>query len=183
MKALLIRHAQSSGQGAEAALTELGQAQAEALVPVLLALGAGPLYSSPFRRAIATIEPYAVRTSQPVTPLPGLQERMLSPTPLPDWQDHIAASFTDPDHAPAGGESFTDLRARARPELSRVAEAAGPLPVMISHGNLISALLQRADPSFGFKDWQALRNPDLLQVTLAAGEITDFTRTELEFSS
>jgi 2,3-bisphosphoglycerate-dependent phosphoglycerate mutase len=181
MKALWIRHAEASGQAADAPLSPLGMHQAEALGDVLLTLHAGPLYASPYARAIATLAPsYAGRTGQTITPLPGLRERSLSPVQLPDWQAHVARSFDDHFHAPEGGESFEDLSARAAPDLARVALLGGAMPCIVSHGNLTSALFHAADPSFGFEDWRAMRNPDLFEVALADGRITSFTRLVLK---
>lgn len=180
MKALWIRHAESSGQGADAPLTQLGWTQAEALAETLLSLHAGPLYASPYARALATLAPYATRTGQAITPMDGLRERMLSPVKLPDWLAHIARSFEDRFHAPPGGESFDDLSLRAAPELMRIAELGGAMPCIASHSNLTSALFHASDPNFGFEDWHAMRNPDLFEVTLASGEITSFKRVALK---
>lgn len=183
MQALIIRHAETTGQDDTAPLTEMGQAQAEALAMTLIDHTAGPLYSSPLRRAMATIEPYAVKTGQPVIPLPGLSERLLAPQPLADWRSHIARSFDDPLYAPEGGESHADLCKRAAPELTRVLRTGGPNPVILSHGNLIAALFAQADPSFGYADWQDLRNPDLFSVTLDEGRISGFARIDLRYST
>jgi len=180
MKALLIRHASTTGQAPEAPLSPAGEAEAEALSPRLAALGAGPLYASPYRRAEATLAPYAAATSQEITLLNGLLERMLSPTPLPDWKEHLERSFTEPDHAPEGGESHTDLLARAAVELRRIEAIGGPLPCFVTHGGMTGALLNAADPGFGFAGYTRLTNPDLFAVTLEDGRITTFERLDLE---
>ena len=180
MKALLIRHAASSHQAPDAPLSAEGKNQAKALVAVLTVLGAGPLYSSPFRRAQETISPYAAASRQPVEILEDLRERRLSAKDLPDWKDHIARSFADPDHAAPGGESHQDLWRRAHFALARIGAKAGPLPSFVTHGGLTAALSSRLDPAFGFEDWQSLRNPDLFEITLARGEVQSFTRIELE---
>lgn len=181
MKALMIRHAEASGQGPEAPLTPLGEALSEALAPELAKLGGGPLYASPFRRALATIEPYATKTGQVVQVLAGLRERLLAPKPPEDWMGHIARSFEDAGYALPGGESFEDLRKRAGADLLAVQRRGGPRPVLVSHGNLMAALFRDADRGFGFADWEALRNPDLFEVTLDVGRVASFSRVELPF--
>lgn len=183
MKALWIRHAESSGQLSDAPLSPAGMNQAEALADLLITLHAGPLYTSPYARAMATLAPYADRTGQTITPVPGLRERMLSPQPLTDWKSHIARSFEDRFYAPEGGESFEDLSTRAAPELKRICELGGAMPCIASHGNLTSALFHHADAGFGFEDWRAMRNPDLFEVTLSEGRITSFARIALEVQS
>ena len=182
MKALLIRHAQSSGQAADADLSETGQAQAIELASVLAALAPTPVYASSYARAQATIAPYASATDQQIQVLEGLRERLLTPVPLPDWKDHIQRSFEDPDHAAPGGESVNDIRARAANELIKVQSIGGSFPVIVSHGGMISALFQACDPTFGFEDWQNLRNPDIFEVTISDGEITAFQILDLNLS-
>lgn len=179
MKALLIRHAHSSGQAPDAELTKLGHRQARALTHVLSALAAGPLYASPYRRARDTLLPYAHATEQALVELDALHERILSPIPLVDWRRHIERSFTDPDYAPIGGESFMDVRRRLAGALRKIADIGGKRPTIVTHGNAIAALFQAADPSFDCVAWAELRNPDLFDVTLDDGRVTAFTRIEI----
>lgn len=183
MKALLIRHATSTHQDPDAPLAEEGYVQAQALVAVLTNLRAGPLYASPYRRAQETIAPYAETSDQSVAILDGLRERTLSPVKLPDWQDHIQQSYIDPDYAPDGGESHNDLRFRASEALENMQALGGHLPAFVTHGGLTSALFSGIDPDFGFADWKALRNPDLFEVEIDAGQVLAFERLEMEISS
>lgn len=180
MKALLIRHATSSSQAADAPLAEEGYAQADALVSVLTSLGAGPLYTSPYTRAQETIAPYVKASGQEVTVLDDLRERLLSPVSLPDWQDHIRHSFYNATYAAPGGESHTHMFLRASRAFAHIVQAGGPLPTFVTHGGLTSCLFNRVDPSFGFEDWQRLRNPDLFHITLGPRQITSFQRQPLE---
>ncbi len=180
MRALLIRHATSTSHSPDAPLSDPGYAQAAGLVPLLTRLQAGPLYTSPYRKAQDTITPYAIACSQPVTILEGLRERLLSPVDLPDWQDHVRRSFEDPTYAPEGGESHMDLQHRAAEALRKMDQAGGTLPTFATHGKLTSALFNAADPSFGFDAWRSLRNPDLFDVVLKDGTVIAFNRIELE---
>ncbi len=180
MRALLIRHAKSAHQAPDAPLSNDGMAQARDLVDILTQLGAGPLFSSPFRRAQETIAPFATASGQKVTVLDALRERQLSTQDLPDWQDHIRRSFTNPHHAGPGGETHADLQERASNALRKIAASGEDLPAFVTHGGLTSALFNHADPAFGFEDWKALRNPDLFAVEITDGQITAFRRIEME---
>ena len=180
MKALLIRHATSSHQAPDAPLAPEGYEQAQALVRTLTGLRAGPLYTSPYRRAQETIRPYSEISGQQLVVLENLRERRLSRAPLDNFRDHIALSFDDPDHAGPGGESHRDLRARANAALGEIAARGGARPAFVTHGNFTAALFSEIDPNFGFDDWQAMRNPDVFDVTLRSGRLMDFARIELE---
>ena len=180
MKALLIRHASPSDQAPSAPLSDAGYAEAAALVPVLTDLQAGPLFSSPFRRAQETIAPFAAASGQTVTVLDDLRERLLSPEPLPDWQDHIRRSFDNPAYAVPGGESHDALCFRAQQALTEITTSQDGTPAFVTHGGLTAAILHQADPTFGFEGWRTLRNPDLFSVTVTDGRITAFERIALE---
>ncbi len=179
MKALLIRHAATTGQAPDAPLTPAGQKQAEALVPVLTELKAGPLYTSPYTRAQDTIGPYAKASGQSVTALDDLRERLLSTDDRPDWQHHVRRSLHDALYTAPGGESHTHLFVRAAHAFDIIAEEGGPLPTFVTHGGMTTALLNRVDPTFGHGPRMGLHNPDLFEVTIQGRQITAFARIAL----
>ena len=173
---ILIRHCASSGQWPDAALTDAGAAAAEALADRLAALAPDALYSSPYRRAMATVEPYARRAGLEPTTDERLKERVLADPEVDDWLDHIRRSFDDLDHAAPGGESLNQVQARALAALAEIAGRGHRLPAVASHGNLISSVLRASDPSFGFEHWRGLANPDLFELTFARGALSRWRR-------
>ena len=178
MKALMIRHAASTGQANDAPLTEEGLAGAAALAPVLQSLGAGPLYSSPYLRARQTLAPYAEAAGLSVTPLEDLRERLLSSEDLPDWQAHLRRSFFNTLYAAPGGESHTHVYVRATRALRQIEEAGGDCPTFVTHGGVIAALLSRVDGSYRFEDWQEMRTPDLFEVEIVDRRIRSFRQLD-----
>jgi 2,3-bisphosphoglycerate-dependent phosphoglycerate mutase len=179
VRLLLIRHCESTGQQPDGALSAAGEAQAIALIDRLTALAPDAIYSSPYRRAIATVQPFASRVGLAIREDPRLRERELSPEPLDDWLDHIRRSYDDLDHrAAAGGETLRETQARGLAALADIAAAGHRLPIAVSHGNLISAILRAADPAFGFDEWRGLRNPDLFSVTVEIDRPTAFVRID-----
>src|SRR5262245_33941461 len=109
---IFVRHCQSSGQRPEDPLTEQGSAEAERLVAQLSSLGVDAIYSSPYARAVQTIEPFAAATKLPINIDFRLRERLLSAEPLDDWLIHIERSFADFDHRAPGGETLREAQAR-----------------------------------------------------------------------
>jgi 2,3-bisphosphoglycerate-dependent phosphoglycerate mutase len=158
---LLVRHCQSSGQHADAPLTELGRAQARELAERLTAHPIDRVVSSTYRRARETLEPFAERAGLALHVDERLVERRLSPAPIEGWRDVVKRSFVDPDFAVPGGESGRAVLERAWPALEAILSAGHSLPAVASHGQLISLVLHRIDPSFGFAGWEALSNPDV----------------------
>ena len=163
-RVLIIRHCESSGQAAEAPLTASGYAQAEALAERLASQPIDRVVSSTYRRARETIAPFAARRGLVVELEPRLVERRLSPEPIDEWRDVVRRSFHEPDFAVPGGESGRATLERGWAALEAALAGGHALPALVSHGQLISLVLSRIDPGFGFDGWQSLRNPDVIAV-------------------
>jgi 2,3-bisphosphoglycerate-dependent phosphoglycerate mutase len=158
---LLVRHCQSTGQQPDGALTDLGLAQAHALAETLAAQPVDHLVASTYRRAIATLEPFAARTGLELHCDERLVERRLSPAPIDGWRDVVQRSFSDPDFRVPGGESGREVLERAWKALDEILSRGHSLPAVASHGQLIALVLHSIDPRFGFAGWEALSNPDV----------------------
>jgi 2,3-bisphosphoglycerate-dependent phosphoglycerate mutase len=180
MRLILIRHAASMGQEPDASLSAAGEAQAHALAAKLEALGVRELFSSPYRRAISTVEPFAKAGGLTVQVIDNLRERKLAEGPVPDFLVHMERSFEDEHYCLEGGESLAATAARGLDALSEIAELAQTSsPAAASHGNLIASILRTIDPQFGFAAWKAMTNPDLFEVTMRESVPAAFGRIEI----
>lgn len=99
---IFVRHCESSGQTNNAPLTAKGLADARDLVRRLSPLGIDAVYSSPYVRAVQTIEPFAAAEGLAINIDDGLRERLLAAEPLDDWLEHIRLSFDDFHHRAPG---------------------------------------------------------------------------------
>jgi 2,3-bisphosphoglycerate-dependent phosphoglycerate mutase len=158
---LLVRHCESSGQAADAALTERGLQQAQALAEFLAAHPVDRIVSSPYLRARSTIEPFARRTGLPVELCDDLVEHRLSAEPIAEWRSFVARAFEDASSRAPGGDSAAETLARAWTGIRTALRAESRLPVVVAHGQLISLVLQSIDARFGYAEWESLTNPDV----------------------
>ncbi len=85
----IIRHCQAEGQEPNAPLTELGRQQAERLATQLSSIPLDRIVSSPYVRAIKTIEPLAHQIQIPIHTDERLIERVLCNTNEPEWRDML----------------------------------------------------------------------------------------------
>jgi 2,3-bisphosphoglycerate-dependent phosphoglycerate mutase len=176
---ILIRHCESAGQGPDAPLSEAGTRAAQALIGRLEDLNPDAVYSSPYRRARTTVQPFADAVGLPIAIDDRLHERVLSAEPLDDWLEHIRRSYDDMDHRPGeGGETLRETQDRALASLADIIACGHRLPIAASHGNLISTVLRAVDPKFGFEDWRALRNPDLFEILFEDGQLVGYRRID-----
>jgi 2,3-bisphosphoglycerate-dependent phosphoglycerate mutase len=165
----LVRHCRASGQEPEAGLTAEGEAQAERLADFLAPLGVERIVSSPFARALASIEPLARRMGLAVETDERLAERVLCGAPRADWREQLRASFEDLDLCLPGGESSRAAMARGRAALEHAARTGASMVVVVSHGNLLALLMRSFDGQFGFDEWARLGNPDVFRLELGEG--------------
>ncbi len=171
-----IRHCKAEGQEENAVLTLEGEASANDLVSVLEKLQIDYLISSPFQRAIQTIQPFSFKAGLQIHTHEGLGERILSKEPLYDWLVQLKKTFEDKDLTFPGGESSREALDRI---LNVVNEVSGINSVknvgIVSHGNIMSLLINHFDSTFGFDEWSRMKNPDIFLL-----EGSNISRVEIE---
>lgn len=161
----LVRHCKATGQEPDAPLTELGGKQAEQLAEFFSGKEIDSIISSPFERAHHTIKPLADKLGLETVLDERLTERVLSDQDLPDWYEMLRKTYDDLDLCYAGGESSRTAMSRVSSVITEVLNGASQHTVVVSHGNLISLLLKHFDDQIGFKEWEALTNPDVYHLS------------------
>jgi len=165
----LLRHAQSEPDRTQPEhgwpLSARGVEQARGLVAALADVPLDRFVSSPFRRAIDTIAPVAAARGAPVAIEADLRERTLTMGHAENWDALLRASWADFSLAHPGGESGLACQARVASCLAQLAARhAGERLLVASHGNAIALFLNSIDPSVGYAEWRAMRNPDLFRI-------------------
>jgi 2,3-bisphosphoglycerate-dependent phosphoglycerate mutase len=197
----LVRHGESGwnraqliqGQSPDApGLTPAGRAHAAAVAGQLAGSGAVLVLSSDLRRAAETAAPIAARLGAPVRLEPRLRERALgaaegrpSAQTGPDELGFSRETVTDPDAAPAGGESLRQLYVRITSLLVHLLDGSwatggpgtpgeGPV-VLVTHGGpvrIARAWLDGLGPDE--MTWPPVRNGSLLEVPSILGSRRGF---------
>jgi 2,3-bisphosphoglycerate-dependent phosphoglycerate mutase len=165
---ILVRHAQSAPRPdlAEEAfpLSENGRQQALDLAPVLAELDVDALASSPYRRALDTLQPYADSTGLTIAVDHDLRERSLgawldSPEAV---NDAIRRMHADLDFRLEGGETGRACLARYEAALIRVVAANSGCTIAVgAHGGVISHFLAARATNLRPEFWRRIRNPHL----------------------
>lgn len=163
---ILVRHCHSTPdpQSPERnwPLSEKGRAQAIELAPVLAELGVDVLASSPYARAIATLQPYADQASLEIGVDRDLRERELGGW-IPDIEEleaAIARMHAEPDFGLDGGETGRACLTRFQAGLGRlVAANPGRTIAVGSHGGVIGHLLNHLQDDLPERFWRRIRNP------------------------
>ena len=160
-KIYLIRHCEAEGQPAEAALTDNGFEQANHLSEFFRGVPIDRIISSLYKRAVQTVEPLAKRMNLEIETNNLLTERVLSSKNLSDWLEKLEATFADFDLKFEGGESSSEAKKRIISVMEEVVNNEAQNTIIVTHGNLLSLLLNHYNNHFGFEEWKDLRNPDV----------------------
>lgn len=162
----LVRHCKALGQAPDAQLSPEGERQAQSLCSLLDGRGIDYVMSSPFVRAVQSINPFAKHAGLPIQLDDRLSERVLSAENLPDWEARLCETFDNLDLAYTGGESSRTATVRAVKAIDTVLAGPQNSAVVVTHGNLMTLLLKHFDDTFGFQEWHALTNPDVFLVRI-----------------
>ena len=165
----LVRHAQATGQAPDAPLTSEGIAQAQMLAEFLSGDSIDQIVSSPFTRAIQSIEPLAKRLGLEIKLDDRLIEAALSTIDYPDWLDRLRSTFSDFDLSFEGGESSRAATARAVAAITDALQSGTDSTLTVTHGRLMTLILKHFNPAYGFEDWKNLSAPDVYRVTIKDG--------------
>ncbi len=153
---VLVRHGEAEGNrelrylgSSDVALTKRGEAQAIQLREALRPFPLRAIYTSPLRRASETAG--ALAAERDLTPIPwadlreedfGVWERLTHAEARERDPDTLAAWDSGADVAPPGGESLTDVRARAVAAADALAgRHSGETIALVSHVGPIKALV------------------------------------------
>ena len=136
----------------DAPLTEVGVQQAAAAAKRLASAGLGVIVTSPLLRTVQTAQAVAAVTGAAVVTDDGFRETdfgawegLTFAEVRERWPAEISAWLADPEVAPPGGESFTDVSARVTAALDGVLAArAGQTVLIVSHVTPIKMLVTAA---------------------------------------
>lgn len=92
-KVYIIRHCEAEGQLSEAHLIDKGFKQAIEISNFFAEINIDRIISSPYKRAIQSIQPLATRLNLEIEINRKLTERVLSTESLSDWLDKLKATL------------------------------------------------------------------------------------------
>ena len=166
---VLIRHAQSAPSNKipepDWPLSSLGRRQATALASDLAGAGITQVVSSPYVRAVDTVQPLSSQLGLSIEIQSGLRERKLCDDVRDDWHIIIEKAWTDFNFALPGCESGFECQKRIQKCMQDVVSRyTGQTIAVCSHGNAIGLFLNTIDQNFGYLNWKQMKNPDVFWI-------------------
>lgn len=169
---IMLRHCESAGWASDSPLTSRGYEQAACLVDVLQEMSVDYVASSPFHRAYESIAPFAESQDLEIHIDDRLAERTRSDKALENWEEWVRQSFMDLDFRAPGGESGREVARRGLIALSEGLESDYNLPLLSTHGQLLSFLANSFDPEFDYERSSSMDYPALMRFRRKNGVVT-----------
>lgn len=135
------------------------------------------IYSSPYKRAIQTVEGIALEHKLQINTIDSLKERLLSNENLSDFDAAIHQVWSHSNFAFDGGESNESAKERAITALQKIILAHPNDNIVIgTHGNIMVLMMQYFDDQYDFSFWKKLSMPDVYQLTFKHFVLSDVRR-------
>lgn len=173
----LVRHTKSlfdpNVPEQERILSSEGEKQAKDLIKKLEPLNIEKIYSSPARRAIDTIAPFAKTVGLEIELVPEFREcTMLPCRSFEEWKSFLKKSWEDFNFKPEGWESNLECQIRVCKKIKELGIKDSEKNIVInSHGRTISLFLNKINNSWGFDQWERLPMPAVVKVCLETDAI------------
>ncbi|ALA51432.1 histidine phosphatase family protein [Shouchella clausii] len=175
----LVRHAHSTYTADELGrpLSEKGIVASENVRRLFANKKIDAVLSSPYKRAIQTVECVAAGIGKEVIIKEGFKERRLSVKPMEDFQAAIAKVWEDPTFFWEGGESNVAAQKRGVQALLNVLEEyEGKSIVIGTHGNIMVLLMNFFNRNYDFLFWKSLGMPDIYELVFQGKNLINVER-------
>ena len=153
----LIRHAQpdlSYHDDMTRPLSPKGLEDSKLVTSFLAHKGISAIYSSPYLRAVQTLEDFSLHTGIPIVTMDDFRERKVALGWIEDFDGFVRAQWGDFDYHLFAGESLRHVQQRTVAALETVLQAHPQQKIVVgSHGTAISTILNHYRPSFGLQDF------------------------------
>ena len=174
-----VRHAHSAYSSDEfnRPLSGQGQADAQKVTDLLIHENISVLISSPYKRAIQTIEGLAGVHGTGIVIEEDFKERVLSAEPVTDFEQAIIKVWEEPSFAWAGGESNLDAQGRGVRALHKVLQQYKGENIAIgTHGNLMVLIMNAMDKRYDYSFWKQLDMPDIYKLSFHEEQLLEVQR-------
>lgn len=164
----LVRHAHSTYTPDEYGreLSQKGREDRERLTNVMKNVRIDAVLSSPYMRAVQTVQGIADDNELEIQLIEEFKERMLAQEPVNDFDEAIETVWRDETVHLPGGESNEVARLRGVQAFKEVLKTYQGKSVAIgTHGNLMVLMMSYYNSQYDVSFWRELDMPDVYQLT------------------
>lgn len=176
----MVRHAESPyNEGTERTrgLTTKGKGDVEKVTKILNEEGIDVIISSPYSRAILSLEGLAQNLGLEITTFEDLRERYFAEEIIDDLMSVIREKFYDFNYSLPGGESNSDCQNRSILVINSILnEHAGKKIAIGTHGLVMTLMMNYFDSNYGLDFLNQLKKPDIYKLSFEDRELKEVIR-------
>ena len=178
----MVRHAESpytEGNERTRGLTLEGKMNAEKITEILKDEGINIITSSPYARAILTLEGLAKELELDIQIFEDLRERHFSDYVITneEFMPAMKKMFDDPSYALPGGESNTVCQNRSVVVLKNILEEHEGKKIAIgTHGNVMTLMMNHFNPNYGLDFMNQTKKLDIYKLKFKDLVLEEVTR-------
>ena len=179
----MIRHAKSPVVGGQELTRELstqGLIDAKKVADIMDNKKIDLIVSSPYKRAIQTIEEIATNKDIEIIVYEELRERQLKGAfklTEDEIYQAIKTSFEDIDFHLTDGESIRDVQNRAMPVIKNLLNNyEGKTIIIGTHGNVMTIIMNYFDKAYGYEFWKNTSKPDIYKLVFSGENLLSVHR-------
>ncbi len=173
-KVYLVRHAHSEYTPDEKnrQLSEKGRVDALKVCEILMHEEIDVVVSSPYMRAIQTVEGVAATLNDTVEIWEDFRERKIAENPVDDFNKTMGSLWRDFEFEIDGGESNILAQERGVKALFKCIEKYKNKNVVVgTHGNIMVLIMNYFNKKYGYEFWKTLNMPDIYCLEFVEKEI------------
>ncbi|GAA3413542.1 histidine phosphatase family protein [Paenibacillus hodogayensis] len=183
----MVRHAESpytEGTERTRGLTAEGKKKAQEVTKALMTEGINGIVSSPYSRAILTLEELARILKLEIKIYEDLRERQFAGENVyisdDGFMPALQRSFSEPDFSLPGGESNKECQLRAVAVLETILEQFKGMNIALgTHGNIMTLMMNYFDSNYGFDFLTQTRKPDIYKLQIENHKLKEVTRLKI----
>ena len=164
----LVRHVQSTYTSDEInrPISQKGFNDAEQVTKILIGQNIDFVLSSPYKRAIQTVEGIAKNIGTDIIIEEGFKERKIAENSVEDFDGAMTKLWTNHNFAFDGGESNAEAQRRGVQALNGVLNKyIGKNIVIGTHGNIMTLIMNYFDCACNYDFWKNLSMPDIYKLS------------------
>lgn len=175
----LVRHAHSTYTPEELSrpLSIKGFEAAKKVTALLLEESINYTISSPYKRAIQTVEGLAKTLNLDIEIEEAFRERKLSEKPVEDFENSVIRVWQDFNFTFEGGESGLEAQLRGVKAILKILrEHSGKNIVVGTHGNIMVLIMNYFNNSYDYDFWTTLEMPDIYKLSFDGEKLSRVQR-------
>ena len=156
-----VRHAEpnyNNHNDARRELSSKGLQDAQKLVNFFSNIAIDCFYSSPYKRAIETIQPLAQACQKEIVLIDNFCERKIDNVWIEDFESFSKKQWSDFSYRLENGESLAQVQKRNIEALENLLLQNDKTILIASHGTALSTIVNYYQPSFGCENFQEIKH-------------------------